>query len=182
MNIGYSASIPSVLLGCNSCASIDSDMDTLGETVKRLRREHGWTQEYLGGLIGKSQRWVSDIENGHSRQPRLQNIRALADALGVDRGVLVAAADLTTDPAIAREIGNDGTAADALAALYAKVDDDLRTILENPSITRELIKTIENLARFVELSRPQVAEPETAAPSPTPEAVGSSPGHPEQTR
>jgi transcriptional regulator with XRE-family HTH domain len=66
------------------------------DTVKRLRRERGWTQEELAAVAGlSSQAIVSNVERGLTPGPAVE--RRL-------REVLIPAQD--TVPAMTREVSN----------------------------------------------------------------------------
>jgi transcriptional regulator with XRE-family HTH domain len=57
-----------------------------GEQVRRLRAERGVSQEALAHAAGIAPRYLSDVECG-KRNIALDNIRALAEALGVSPAV-----------------------------------------------------------------------------------------------
>jgi len=62
---------------------------TIGEKVRAMRRERGWSQEQLSDrAVGVSQSLVSRIENGTSRVP-LDAARSIAAAFGVDPSELL---------------------------------------------------------------------------------------------
>lgn len=55
-------------------------MSSLGERLRRLRKERGWNQGELGKKIGVSQNTITKIENGGQTKHLVQ----LAEVLGVD--------------------------------------------------------------------------------------------------
>jgi transcriptional regulator with XRE-family HTH domain len=61
---------------------------TFGENVKRARLARGLSQESLAAESKIDRTYISGIERG-VRNPSLDYIERLADALGVDPGVLV---------------------------------------------------------------------------------------------
>lgn len=65
----------------------------LGETIRRIRRERGWSQERLAEAIGGAmqQSDVSALERGRVGLPRRQRIEAIANVLGMPLGELLAA-------------------------------------------------------------------------------------------
>lgn len=63
---------------------------TLGERVAWYRRRRGMSQTVLAGSVNRTEDWVSKIENNHIDLDRLSVIRALADALDVSIGDLLA--------------------------------------------------------------------------------------------
>ncbi|MBA3907457.1 MAG: helix-turn-helix domain-containing protein, partial [Pseudonocardiales bacterium] len=63
---------------------------TIGERVAFYRRRCGQSQEVLAGLVGRTEDWLSRVENNRIELDRLSVIRRLADALDVSVGKLVA--------------------------------------------------------------------------------------------
>ena len=60
-----------------------------GRAVRRLRIEHGWSQERLAEVAGIHRTYVGDVERG-LRNVSLVNIERLARALSVDLPTLMA--------------------------------------------------------------------------------------------
>lgn len=58
------------------------------ENLTRIREERGLTQKELGRLIGVAEATISNYENG-KREPKLDKLVALADALNVSLDELV---------------------------------------------------------------------------------------------
>jgi transcriptional regulator with XRE-family HTH domain len=58
-------------------------LSELGREVRRLREEHGWTQNQLSVYAGVSQPTVNQIETG-KRNPSTATVVKLAKALGVE--------------------------------------------------------------------------------------------------
>ena len=56
---------------------------SIGERLRRLRLERGLTQAVLAQLVGRSQRWLMDVEHGVV-DPRMSDAARLARVLGVD--------------------------------------------------------------------------------------------------
>lgn len=52
-------------------------METIGQRVRTLREQHGYSQAALGSLIGVEQSQISNIENGYG-EPSLKTLRRLA--------------------------------------------------------------------------------------------------------
>lgn len=80
-------SSPSVTLD-TSGAGVDAI--TVGRRVRHLRREKGLTLDALGLLVGRAGSQLSLVENGR-REPKLDLLRALAAALGVEVADLLGA-------------------------------------------------------------------------------------------
>lgn len=60
----------------------------LGQNVRRLRLEKGWSQEDYADRAGIHRTYVSDIERG-ARNPTITVVEKLAKPLGVRVGVLL---------------------------------------------------------------------------------------------
>ena len=56
-------------------------MQLIGDRIRALRRQHGWSQEQLGAMIGFSQSKISKIERGD--WDSLSDLRLIARALVV---------------------------------------------------------------------------------------------------
>ena len=74
--------------------------ETIGERLKRLRLERGFSQRELAAP-GVSYAYISRIEAG-TRQPSVKALRRLAAKLGVSADYLETGSDL--DPAAVREL------------------------------------------------------------------------------
>jgi len=64
-------------------------VEQLGENVRRLRNERGWSQQELADKVGIIQPAISQIESGNIR-PRYTTLLALANALDVSLDTLAA--------------------------------------------------------------------------------------------
>ena len=62
---------------------------TIGERVAFYRRRRGMAQVVLAGLVGRTEDWLSKVENNRIELDRLSVIRSLAEALNVDLADLV---------------------------------------------------------------------------------------------
>ncbi|MEO5877547.1 MAG: helix-turn-helix transcriptional regulator [Streptosporangiaceae bacterium] len=56
---------------------------SVGERIKFFRTRRGMSREVLGGLVGKSARWVKAVETGQMQQPKLPTLISLAEVLRV---------------------------------------------------------------------------------------------------
>lgn len=56
---------------------------TLGELIRSRRKEKGWTQEYLGEIVGKDQHYISQVENSRIQRPAQDVLIAIARALEI---------------------------------------------------------------------------------------------------
>ncbi|WP_082818895.1 helix-turn-helix domain-containing protein [Cupriavidus nantongensis] len=59
-----------------------------GKTLARLRRERGWTQEFLSFECDLTRNYVSLLERGES-SPTLNTISSLAEALNIGAEELI---------------------------------------------------------------------------------------------
>jgi transcriptional regulator with XRE-family HTH domain len=72
---------------------------TTGQRIRFFRQRRGMSREVLGGLVGKSERWVKAVELGQLQQPKLVLLLRIAEALRVrDLG------QLTGDPSLPRAL------------------------------------------------------------------------------
>lgn len=55
----------------------------MGERIKKLREEKGWTQEELGKIIGVQRAAIQKYEKGYVENIKKTNIKLMAEALGV---------------------------------------------------------------------------------------------------
>jgi len=60
----------------------------LGENIRRLRKEKGWSQEQYADEADIHRTYVSDLERG-ARNPTVLVIEKLAKPLGVEPGRLL---------------------------------------------------------------------------------------------
>lgn len=76
---------------------------TISERVRHYRIRRGMSQEVLAGLVGRTEDWLSRVENNRIALDRLSVIRRLADALDVAIGALLG------DPALLDWNADSGT-------------------------------------------------------------------------
>ena len=60
---------------------------TVGENIRRIRKERGLTQRQLGELVGASEAYIRAYESGR-RNPKPASIEKIAEALSVNPEVL----------------------------------------------------------------------------------------------
>lgn len=56
--------------------------------MRRLRKERGWTQDYLAVHTGLGRPFISNLETG-KKEPCLRSIEILADAFDLSLGQLM---------------------------------------------------------------------------------------------
>ena len=59
-----------------------------GKRVRTLRKERGWTQDYLAVHTGLGRPFISNLETG-KKEPCLRSIEILADAFDLSLGQLM---------------------------------------------------------------------------------------------
>lgn len=64
----------------------------LGNAIRELRTERGWSQEELSLKTGVHRNYIGGIERAE-RQPTVETVAVLADALGVTTSELIARAE-----------------------------------------------------------------------------------------
>ena len=60
---------------------------TIGENIRRIRKERGLTLKQLGDMVGVNEAYIRAYESG-KRNPKIQSLQAIADALAVNIEVL----------------------------------------------------------------------------------------------
>lgn len=60
---------------------------TVGENIRRIRKERGFTLKELGDMVGASESYIRAYECGR-RNPKIGSLEAIAKALSVDVEVL----------------------------------------------------------------------------------------------
>ena len=78
----------------------------IGEKIKHLRTEKGITQKELANRLGTSQQNLAQYENG-KRNPKLETVRKMADALGVYISDLIVDWNQYSPSEYAQDIMND---------------------------------------------------------------------------
>lgn len=63
--------------------SSDPPSPPIGELIRQLRDEHGWTQELLARKAGITITCLSNLERGATREPNVETIAGLAAAFGL---------------------------------------------------------------------------------------------------
>lgn len=58
------------------------NLDTLGSTIKTLRKEKGLTQSDLAGALGMSRSTISSIENDTIAEIGIRKVEAILNLLG----------------------------------------------------------------------------------------------------
>lgn len=79
------------------------DTLTIGERIAWKRRRRGMSQGVLAGLVGRTEDWLSKVENNKIHLDRLSVLRAVADALDVSVG------DLLGEPTMMQWTPDGGT-------------------------------------------------------------------------
>lgn len=59
------------------------DISTIGQTIKKLRNEKGWSQDELARIAGVPFTTVAKIETGVIKNPSIEKMAKIAKALGV---------------------------------------------------------------------------------------------------
>jgi transcriptional regulator with XRE-family HTH domain len=72
--------------------------NTLGEKIRRLRKQKGYTLEKLGELTESSKSYIWEIENKSPPRPSADKIAKIASALGVTSDYLVDTEESTPVP------------------------------------------------------------------------------------
>lgn len=115
---------------------------TIGERVAFYRRRRGLSQEVVAGLVGRTEDWLSKIENNRAELDRLSVIRKFADVLDVSLG------DLLGEPTLLDWTAETGTS--TVPALRAALMDyrQLNSVLRRASVATEA-PALDNIERDV---------------------------------
>ena len=73
---------------------------TLGEKIRRLRKNKSYTLEKLGELTESSKSYIWELENKNPPRPSADKIAKIAEVLGVTSDYLVDTNESTPDPDI----------------------------------------------------------------------------------
>jgi transcriptional regulator with XRE-family HTH domain len=135
----------------------------LGELVKARRNQMNLTQDALAERVGKSQRWVSNLETGDVKRSRVDTLHKLSVALEIPLDRLVIAAGLADSEESARRFV--GTFEDSVNPVQLDGDDPrlpLLDLLEGRS--RSEVDSIISMVRFV-MGRSEEVTAKVASPS-----------------
>ena len=133
-------------------------METVGERIKIAREAAGMTQEQLGRMLGVTGVSVMRYEK-NTRQPRMEQLREIADVLGVTVGYLLGYESIQSSSLInavknrdAREIENIlGLEQGSVVSVFSRRERN-KQFLSNDTV-RDIIERLEllppNLQQFV---------------------------------
>lgn len=134
-------------------------MPTLGSFIRRRRSELGWTQEELADKVGGNVRQadISRLENDRVGLPRRERLEAIAHALDVPVGALLARSgwqgaeelDLENGTGLTAQVGqllHEATRRDDVAEERREViDEALPELVETVSQVHHLVHKAEEL-------------------------------------
>ena len=110
----------------------------IGENIRSLRREGGYTQKQLAGIIGVKASYLSALERGQ-RRPGKKVLPLLCDALGVDEWAILFGT---------REVFEGGLSPEKKALLDAiegLPNDVLRALLQLIIILKQSVNKLDSL-------------------------------------
>lgn len=135
---------------------------TIGERIKTTRKAQGLSQQQLGKLLGVSSSMIGQYEIGH-RNPKLETLERIADALSVTVPYLIGKDDLDKEMA-------EGWVTEAEVAeersLPQKMDQFMEKICEKQNaIDREIflaqvLTENEQMAEKIEMQEALIAKQE----------------------
>jgi transcriptional regulator with XRE-family HTH domain len=107
----------------------EHDVTTLGDKIRRLRKEKGYTLEKLAELAESSKSYVWELENKLPPRPSADKISKIARVLGVTAEYLLDPADTevaeATDEAFYRKYRRmDSTTKERIRRMVDVWDDD----------------------------------------------------------
>lgn len=77
--------------------------NALGEKIRKLRKEKGWTLDQLAERTDSSKSYIWELENKNPPRPSAEKVARIADALGVTSDFLVASDETTPTAAVVDE-------------------------------------------------------------------------------
>ena len=106
---------------------------TIGERIAFYRRRRGLSQLVLAGLVGRTEDWLSKVENGRIELDRLSVIRRVAEALDIEIG------DLVGEPTLLEWTADSGV--QTVPALRAALMDyrQITPLLATPAVAGEAV-------------------------------------------
>ena len=147
----FTASVDPVSTTVNNPASVGAVSSQHGpaelkDVVKRARERQGLTQVEFADAVDMSQRWVSDLERGLIKAPRLDTMLRVAKVLDLDVADLVIASGQATTRAGAERILNsvdgDATATDR-SQPTPRIDAPPRTVESRINAAIRALKKID---------------------------------------
>ena len=75
--------------------------NTLGEKIRKLRKEKGYTLDRLAELTGSSKSYIWELENKTPPRPSADKVGRIAEALGVTADFLIDDSQTTPTEAVA---------------------------------------------------------------------------------
>lgn len=112
----------------------------LGEVIKKLRKDRGWTQSQLGEKIGVKKAAVQKYESGIVKNIKQETLNKLAEAFDTTAGMLVAMGNETA-------LRNEVILIEEIKCLYGNNAVELLSIFTELS-TDNQIKVIEYAGLF----------------------------------
>jgi transcriptional regulator with XRE-family HTH domain len=76
---------------------------TVGEKIRRLRKQKGYTLDKLGDLTDSSKSYIWELENKNPPRPSAEKIAKIAAVLGVTAEYLVDPKESTPEPDVVDE-------------------------------------------------------------------------------
>ncbi|MBU1386918.1 MAG: helix-turn-helix transcriptional regulator [Proteobacteria bacterium] len=101
-------------------------MNNFGQMMKSVRKEKRVTLRKLGEYVGKSIGYLSDIENGRKRAPKLDIVLKIEECLGIVDGTLInLAAKMRRSMPQAKKLSEKLMAMPKLSEALLRADEDL---------------------------------------------------------
>lgn len=115
---------------------------SIGEQIKKRRKELGMSAEDLGKATGRSRATIYRLENGDTSSFTVETLDAIASALGVDLAYLLSESIQEKANAYAESITAAYKAADGFFEKYGALMSALDTLSEDD------LKEVENFIKF----------------------------------
>lgn len=77
---------------------------SLGEKIRKLRKDKGYTLDRLAELTGSSKSYIWELENKNPPRPSAEKVGRIAEALGVTADFLIDGSQATPSEAVADDV------------------------------------------------------------------------------
>ncbi|EPY2291008.1 helix-turn-helix domain-containing protein [Clostridium sporogenes] len=128
----------------------------LGDNIRRIRKSQKISINKLASMSGVSLGYLSDIENNNAKNPTMDKLQAIADALGIQVSDLLSdkeKLEIITDSAKKiHSIAKEATEKYGVKEVTEKQENKIKTLaahFEGEEFTDEDVEDIENFIKFI---------------------------------
>lgn len=128
----------------------------LGDNIRRIRKSQKISINKLASMSGVSLGYLSDIENNNAKNPTMDKLQAIADALSIQVSDLLSdkeKLEIITDSAKKiHSIAKEATEKYGIKEVTEKQENKIKTLaahFEGEEFTDEDVEDIENFIKFI---------------------------------